>query len=133
MGKVLLHEHVRERIIKKFDTLGAFCRCAGIDREQLGKDIYCEKRKPGADEERRLRFEHYSKLVKEVSPLDDPEGIPPQLRAKVFEAVEDRGGLHKFCRDTGFSKSNTYAVTSGRRKRLTEKVKELCDYLEIEY
>ena len=133
MGKILLHEQVRERMIKKFDSIGKFCRCAGVDRKQVGKDLYCEKRGPGKDKERRLRFEDYSRLVKEISPLDDPERIPPQLRAKVHDAVEDRGGLHKFCRYSGFSESNTYAVTSGRRKRLTDKVKELCEYLEIDY
>lgn len=133
MSNKLLHEEVKERIESKFKTIGRFCRCTGIDREQIGKDLFCEKQNPNRNKERTDRFNLYSRLIRETDPSTDPRTISVSLRGKINAAIKECGGVVNFCNDNpSFIKSSIYSIISGRRTKRTDQVNRLIALLGIE-
>lgn len=119
-------EKVYKRIKKKFGSLSKFARLASHDRYELQK-IFARKQPD------REILKSLTRIAKETNVVSTAVEISNAHRLQLKEKMEEHGGPLPFCREYPlFSFDLIFQVMSGKRKRLTPKVKQLFSFLGIE-
>jgi hypothetical protein len=121
----LTNDNVHKAIIRKFGKVSKFARLARLNRYDLQKLF---SRKNNTQNELG-RITHLVEVTR-VRPQDGD--LTPAKAKRLATALKQAGGVIKFCRDNPqFAEQTVFQVLSGRRKRMTPKVKELFDYFKI--
>ena len=115
-------EEVKEKIKSKFGTIQIFANTVGMDRNtvsgilQSGDSELLEALSNKADE--------FAAKVDSI--------INDRIIEDMKKAIKAKGGLYKFCEDNPEFKSSTVAaITGGKRKTITKKVRALMDTLNV--
>lgn len=118
-------EILRKQIVTKFGTLSRFSRLSGYDRYELQK-IFARSQN---DIDLLRQISQLCSRTKDKSSEDD---ITEGQILKLSKALKKAGGVIKFSRENpGFPEKSVYQILSGRRKRITAKVKELFDHFDL--
>jgi hypothetical protein len=119
-------------ILKKngFPTMTAFCRVSGEDRYELQKLLSMARH--SLTPERSAELDRLAELAKKHKGQLDPDVyVTDELRGKMKEAIDQRGGVISFSSENDFSRDSIFQILSGRRKKRTKKVNELLTILNL--
>ena len=122
---------LKERIKRKFGSYSEFARLAGIDRYELQLRFLTS---PRPDDEWFLIVENFVKVLK---PELKFELLSKDKLRWIKGAIIQRGGVIKFCKDSGFSKNTIFHIIGKYKpgehkgqKLVTPMVNKLIEYLE---
>lgn len=117
-------DQVRKKIKKKFGTYSKFAKAAGIDEYEF------RLRFLGAHRVDKSEIHRIAALCESTNELG-PE-ISADKIAALREAIESRGGVIQFCRDNRqFAEQSIFQILNGTRKKKTNKVQEVFDFLGV--
>ena len=112
-----------DKIKSKFGTLSIFAESIGMERKVLTKLL--QENDPDI-------LEVLSQKVDNCLP-DRSKILFDQNIARIKKAIDDRGGVFKFCEENPQFKSVTvFKIISGERRTVTKIVKSLAKTLKIE-
>jgi hypothetical protein len=113
------------KIKKKFGSLSAFAEIAGLDRYELQKHF--ARKKP--DENITWSLNNKCLVLK---PRTRKGEISPKQLKSLKRAINESGGVLAFTRENSeYSKDSIFQILSGKRKRMTPKVKKLFSHFEL--
>lgn len=123
-------KEVKKAIKTKFGTISKFVKIANLNDSELRAFFTAASYK--LDDTRKRRLENINALVK-LTPVGEVDGeITDLMRHQIWEECEKRGGVLKVSRDHDYSAHSIFQILNGKRKNLTDKVKELLTILNIE-
>lgn len=118
-------EQIRKKIKAKFGSLSNFAEISGIPRYDIQK-AFARK----VPDKKFMALLEMKCNVLRPRPVDGE--ITPSDRKKLERALNEAGGVIEFTRkNPDFSKDSIFQILSGKRKRMTEKVKELFSHFEL--
>lgn len=116
-------EKLKAEIKIKFGTMSKFARIVKIDRYELQKILKRDK----AEEIKKI-----NSLAKKKKYKPTGKELTDKQRAALKKAIDKKGGVLQFCRDNPqFSKDSVFQTINGTRKLMTDKKKELFEFLNI--
>ena len=115
---------LKKKIKAKFGTVRRFADTVGIDIKTIQYNL-------ALSEVNEQSLRHIENLVDGVEA--ENTDISQEMRDKLREALEDYGGVRKFCEDyPEFNRTSIYQIVSGNRKTMNNTVRMLIDKLNIQ-
>ena len=125
-------EKLRSKIITKFGSISNFCRITNIDRMEIQK-LFLAKKNKVLKVHQQERIDELNKLCSRTDKNGNSDkDLTAEIRTKIKEAIDELGGVEKFCETHPFSMNSVFQIVAGRRKFRTQKVNDLIDTLNIE-
>lgn len=122
---MITKEKVRKEIKVKFGSLSKFAVLAK-------KDEYTLRKRFARKEVDQNFLMEINRLCERTAIKNTPGEISSEQIVKLDRALKKAGGVITFCREhTEFPEKSVYQILSGRRKRITDKVRDLLDHFKI--
>lgn len=131
-------EDLREKIVKKFGSVGAFAIAIGRKKRDVSRVLYMidyrlnRSKFKKREEQARQDFEELEKLCNELSAKEERKEITNAQRIDLHHAINLAGkSATEIAESINVSKSTIYSILSGEQKYITKQVAAIFEKLFI--